>query len=64
MHFLPPLYHVAVCASSRDNTQDMRVIVSEEVTRMGPCLGNFGESSRVRRTPFQVVFIRPRRLGR
>jgi hypothetical protein len=64
MYFLPPLYHVAVCASSRDNTQNMHAVVSEEVTRMGPYLRNFGKSSRVRRTPFQVVFIRPRRLGR
>jgi hypothetical protein len=64
MYSVPSLYHAAVCASTGDNTQDMRAVVSEEVTRMGPYLRNFGKSSRVRRTPFQVVFIRPRRLGR
>jgi hypothetical protein len=64
MYFLSSLYHGEVFPSNCDKTQNMLVVVSEEVTRMGPCLGNFGESSRVRKTPVQVVFIRLRRLGR
>jgi hypothetical protein len=57
LYFLPSLYHAAVCASSRDNTQSMRVVVSEEVTRMGPRLGDFGKSSRLPRTLFQEAFV-------
>jgi hypothetical protein len=64
MYFPLSLYHGEACPASCDNTQNMRAVVSEEVTRMGPYLRNFGKISRVRRTPFQVVFIRPRRLGR
>ena len=57
MYFLPPLYHAAICASTRGNTQNMRVVVSEEVTRIGPCLGDFGKSSRLPRTLFQEAFV-------
>ena len=49
MYFLASLYHSEVRPASCDKTQNMLVVVSEEVTQMGPCLGNFGESSRVRR---------------
>jgi len=35
----------------------MRVVVSEEVTRIGPCLGDFGKSSRLPRTLFQEAFV-------
>jgi hypothetical protein len=36
MYSVPSLYHAAVCASTRDNTQNMRLVVSEEMTWMGP----------------------------
>ena len=48
MYFPSSLYHGEAFPSSCDKTQNMRVVVSEEVTWMGSCLGNFGESSRVR----------------
>jgi len=54
MYSVPSPYHAAVCASTRDNTQNMRLVVSEEMTWMGPCLRIFGKSSCLRRTPFQV----------
>jgi hypothetical protein len=57
MYSLPPLYHAAVCASTRDDTQNTRVDVSEEVTQMEPCLGDFGKNSRLPRTLFQEAFV-------